>query len=156
MSKREKERPFRTREAFIDYARGMLDAFLANQRREGRYVNWTYARGPACMTGRVNECGQPLYGRGDREGIFLAWEDEDGVLKFGWSLRHPRREAKPFCRVEGLYRAFGRSRTGSIAENLARLPLIRRFRYADFVRNSTRELQEWNNKRLSRATSEAI
>jgi hypothetical protein len=141
MSKKVKDRRFKTREQFVQT---MSLSFLAS----GRFVTYAYARGTPLWTGRLDAEGRPILGRGSREGMFLAWEQEDGTMRYGWSLRHPTMEEKPFNRYEGLYLAIVRSMDDS---DTTRLPEGQHENFAKFVQSVPREREIWEGK-LARET----
>jgi hypothetical protein len=155
-----------SREEFLRRASAYNAAFLGGLRDARRFHKVEYLRGDRQATGRVDEDGWPILGRGNPEGVFIAWETPDGHLRFGWSSRNNgvtsgtvmyddgpayrfwhHVEPKPFSKVEGLYRAIRRSLRqpqGYWTDGVPRRILLD---YAEFANRAARDLREHDEYR---------
>jgi hypothetical protein len=89
-----------------------------------------------------------VYQPGPLTGVFLAVEDANGNLMWGWSSRHPTKEGKPFNKIEGLYRAI--KRIGAKPETIPmRNDSHLLIQFEEFMEQSVLELVEKRNERVA-------
>jgi hypothetical protein len=135
---------------FMTRQQTKLNRFIQELAAEGRYFQIQYARGDSSWAGSRTDEGYILLGRGEPVGVYVAWEDTGGVLHFGWSLRHPKKEVRPFNRIEGVLRALSVSRW-PLQVAMAKMPQARFSEFCDFMDNAKEYHEKRRNKRIADA-----
>ncbi len=140
---------FKDRKSYLAYARERSQEWLAACRGAGRFVQYQYARGPSRSDVPVDGDTRPMLG--PPEGVFLAYEGGEGNLRFGWSMRHPTKEGKPFSKDEGLLRAIDRAVNHHALPRFRELPMRSDDRvnrqFNEFAKNAVERYHERKNER---------
>jgi hypothetical protein len=148
-----KDKRFENRDAFLTWARVHNFQFIDALEDNGQYVRYQYARGPGVSryAPKPNEpwIGESVIQPGPIVGVFIGFEGADGQLRFGWSVRHPKKEGRPFCKVEGLYRAIKKIPCVNVSDLPMRPDGHIQRQYVSFVLECARQCEERRNRSVA-------